>query len=104
MTHWYQLQDNHLILHLKIQPNARTTTFMEILNSHRKIAIKAPPHEGEANAELIRFIAKTFKVPQKEVHIIRGTTSRMKTIKLPRTVQGERFVLAENSPTAQSPS
>lgn len=84
MAHWYQLQDKYILLHLKIQPNARKTAFMEIFDTFRKVAIKAPPRDGEANAELIRFIAKTYKIPQKEVEIIRGITSRIKTAKIPR--------------------
>ncbi|OGT45028.1 MAG: hypothetical protein A3E83_05960 [Gammaproteobacteria bacterium RIFCSPHIGHO2_12_FULL_41_20] len=79
---WYKIHNHHIILQLKIQPNAQRTAFQEILGSLRKIAIKAPPRDGEANVELIRFIAKVFKVPQKEVHIIRGLTSRIKTVRV----------------------
>jgi uncharacterized protein len=49
-----------------------------------RIRIAAPPVEGAANRELIRFLAKKFKVPQNALEIISGVSSKNKTIRLKR--------------------
>jgi len=47
-----------------------------------KIRIAAQPKEGEANAELIRFLAETLSVPANEVEIIKGERSSLKVIRV----------------------
>jgi uncharacterized protein (TIGR00251 family) len=46
-----------------------------------KIRLKAPPVDGEANAELIRFLSKHFKIPKSRISIIRGETSKKKLVR-----------------------
>jgi uncharacterized protein (TIGR00251 family) len=45
-----------------------------------KIRIAAPPVEGAANAELIRFLAETLGVPRRGISITAGTTGRRKIV------------------------
>ncbi len=45
-----------------------------------KIRIKAPPVEGAANKELIRFLAEHFAVPRSSVELLSGAGSRHKRI------------------------
>ncbi len=47
-----------------------------------KIKLKASPVDGEANKELIKFLSKEWKIPQSNIEIIRGKTSKIKTIEL----------------------
>jgi hypothetical protein len=44
----------------------------------------APPVEGKANAELLRFLASVFGVPQRAVLLLRGESSRQKTVRVTR--------------------
>ncbi len=63
-----------------VQPRASKT---EVVGRHGdaiKIRVKAPPVDGAANEELIRFLAKRFKVPQKAVELVSGSSSRHKQI------------------------
>lgn len=46
-----------------------------------KIKITAPPVDGQANAALIEFLAKHFRVPKSTIEIIRGTTIPEKTVR-----------------------
>jgi uncharacterized protein (TIGR00251 family) len=43
-----------------------------------KIRVSAPPIEGRANAELQRYLAHVFGVPQRSVTQIGGESSRQK--------------------------
>ncbi|MEQ1790197.1 MAG: DUF167 domain-containing protein [Rickettsiales bacterium] len=47
-----------------------------------KIKIVAPPEDGKANIELIKFLAKHWKVPKSALELISGETSRHKRLKI----------------------
>jgi uncharacterized protein (TIGR00251 family) len=47
-----------------------------------KARVRAPPREGEANAALVRLIAKTLRVPAARVAIVGGATARVKRVKI----------------------
>lgn len=44
------------------------------------MALAAPPVDGEANAELVRFIAGATHVPKSAVKLASGEKSRLKTL------------------------
>jgi hypothetical protein len=45
-----------------------------------KIRIKAPPVEGAANKELIRFLAEHLAVPRASIELLSGAGTRQKRI------------------------
>jgi uncharacterized protein YggU (UPF0235/DUF167 family) len=45
-----------------------------------KVRVRASPHEGEANAALVRLIAKTVGVPPRDVALSAGATGRIKRL------------------------
>lgn len=47
-----------------------------------KVKLKAPPVKGEANAELIKFLAKKYGVSKSRVEIVRGLTSKEKLVRI----------------------
>jgi len=47
-----------------------------------KIRLAAPPVDGEANAELIRFLAKLLALPRSRVVLTQGDTGKRKTVRL----------------------
>lgn len=49
-----------------------------------KIRVKAPPVDGAANEELIRFLAKRVGVPRSSIRLVSGAASRHKRI----TIEG----------------
>ncbi|HSW64628.1 MAG TPA: DUF167 domain-containing protein [Dissulfurispiraceae bacterium] len=46
------------------------------------VKLTAPPVDGEANAQLIEVLADHFAVCRSDVEIIKGVSSRRKTVKL----------------------
>jgi uncharacterized protein len=48
-----------------------------------RVRLAAPPTEGKANTELVRLLAASLGLPKASVRLVRGTTSRFKTIELP---------------------
>ena len=47
-----------------------------------KVRLAAPPVDGKANAELLRFLADAFGVPLRNVVLVRGETSRQKVVRV----------------------
>lgn len=45
-----------------------------------RIALTAPPVDGEANAALVAFVARALSVPKASVRIVRGERSKRKTL------------------------
>lgn len=51
------------------------------------VKLQAPPVEGKANAELIRFLASTLGCSKSEILLLRGQTSRQKSLAIPARVE-----------------
>lgn len=47
-----------------------------------KIRLAAPPVDGEANQELIKFLAKSLSARKSDVTLIHGHKSRLKTVEI----------------------
>lgn len=75
------------IVFLRITPKARKTAFGEYVEDEKgqtwqKVSVAAPPQDGKANEELLKFLAKSWGVPRSTLKIISGETSRYKKIRL----------------------
>jgi uncharacterized protein (TIGR00251 family) len=47
-----------------------------------KIAVTAPPVEGEANAAIVKLLAKVLGVPKRDVRVVAGESGRTKRIEV----------------------
>jgi uncharacterized protein len=75
-------QGNTLILELHVQPGAKRDEIVGAHGDRLKIKTNAPPVDGKANRHLIDFLASTFGVPKSQVILLRGETSRQKTVQI----------------------
>ena len=82
MAGFFQWQDADLILHIKVQPRASKDELAEILGDSLKVRITAAPVDGAANAHLIAFLAKLFKVSKSKIILISGETGRDKRVRV----------------------
>lgn len=73
---------------VKVIPNAKENSIKEEMDLFGKIIYKirttAKPKDGEANEEVIKIIAKHFKVAKQDVRIIKGLSSREKVVEISR--------------------
>ena len=79
---WRRDRDGAVVLTLHIQPGAGRSEFAGMYGDALKLRLAAPPIEGKANAELIRFLADLFGVPTRNIVLLRGETSRAKTVRV----------------------
>jgi uncharacterized protein (TIGR00251 family) len=60
-----------------------------MLGGELKIRVAAPPVDGQANEELVRFLAKQLGVPRSAVKIVSGIGSRSKVAAIEGIGAGE---------------
>ena len=75
-------QPDGVLLAVKLQPRASKSEIGGALGEELRIKVTAPPVDAAANEALIRLLAETLDCPRNCVELIRGHTSRHKTIKL----------------------
>ncbi len=81
---FYNIEDEIVSLRIKAQPNASKSEFCEVYgNDAIKIRIKAPAVEGAANKELVKFLAKSFKVSKSDILFKTGQNSKIKLVAFP---------------------
>jgi len=77
-----QADGNSISLVIHVQPKSSRTRITGLHGDALKLCITAPPVDGKANATVIQFFAKLFKVPKAAVTIASGETSRDKRLVL----------------------
>jgi uncharacterized protein (TIGR00251 family) len=81
---FYNIEDETVSIRIKAQPNASKSEFCEEYGEDSiKIRIKAPAVEGAANKELVKFLAKSFKVPKSDILFKTGQNSKIKLVAFP---------------------
>lgn len=75
-------QGADLTVDVHVQPRAVRDELAGIYDGCLKVRISAPPVDGKANRHLIRFLAKVFQVPMRDVMLLTGATGRDKRIKI----------------------
>jgi len=67
---------------VKVHPRARRSALAGRLGEAWKLDLAAPPVDGKANEECIRFFAELAGVPRARVRIVTGLKSRMKVVEI----------------------
>lgn len=67
---------------VKVHPRARRSALTGKFGDAWKIDLAAPPVDGKANEECVRFFAELVHVPRAQVRIVTGATSRTKVVEI----------------------
>lgn len=73
-------QTDGAVLHVYVQPKASKTRIVGLFDGCLKIAIAAPPVDGKANEEVVKFLARLLNLPGRAVVIQAGGQSRRKRV------------------------
>lgn len=76
-------------LEVWVQPRASKNEVVGLQGGAIKIRVAAPPVDGEANAALVRYLAKALGVPRSAVVVARGQTGRRKLVHVEGLDQAE---------------
>lgn len=80
MADWYRRNADIITLTLHVQPGAKRSGIAGLHGEALKIRLAAPPVEGRANEALLKFMAKLFDVPLRQVELKQGGQSRHKVV------------------------
>lgn len=72
---------------VRVHPRAKRTGITGRLGEAYKLNLAAPPVEGKANEECIRYFAELAGVPIVRVRIVTGQTGRRKVIEVEGVTQ-----------------
>lgn len=70
------------LLEVHVQPGARKTEPAGMHGGRLKVRLAAPPVDGKANRALTDWAAEWLGVPRSAVTLVRGETSRKKTLRI----------------------
>ena len=83
---WFEINGDIATLKISARPGSSKSEISGIFDGRLKIKLCAPPVDGKANKELIKYLSKIGKAPKTSFEIIRGITSKQKDIVCPSSV------------------
>ena len=82
MTHYIEIQNETVNLHIHVQPKSSRESWGEVVEIQGKewiqLRITAPPVDGAANKAIVKQIAKTLGAAKSNIKLIQGEKSRFK--------------------------
>lgn len=69
-----------VVIEVRVQPRSSKKAVEGVAGGALKVRLTAPPADGRANAQLIELLADEFGVTKGAIKIIRGHSSRNKTV------------------------
>lgn len=84
------MTDNHMRITIRVIPRSGKNVLAWEESNERgedqpgqlKARLTAPPVDGAANEALVALLADRLHIPKRSIHIIRGATSRLKTVEI----------------------
>ncbi len=81
--------DLELVLHngavglrVRAKPRARRSAIVGAEQGALVVALAAPPHEGQANQELVRLFARVANIPRRQVELVAGASGHYKLVRI----------------------
>lgn len=75
-----------------VQPGAKKFGYSGLHDGIPKIKITAPPVDGAANSEIIKFFSKLLSISKNQIEIINGLSSRIKTLEIDLDISYEDII------------
>lgn len=79
-------KSGNISIKILAKPGAKQNCITDITEDGIGVQIAAPPVEGEANTELIKFFSKVLGLRKSDVSLDRGSKSRSKMLVIPSEV------------------
>jgi len=84
---WFHWDDGDLLIRLRVQPRASNEGFTRVIGEAIGLRVMAAPVDNQANASLVRYLARQFGVSKQRVLIIKGERSRTKLVRIQAPVK-----------------
>ena len=78
----HSVHKGQVVFKVQVVPRASRSEIIGEHNGALRVRVAAPPVDGAANEELIRILARTFKVSQGAIRIMSGHAGRLKRVSI----------------------
>ncbi|MGO9015724.1 MAG: DUF167 domain-containing protein [Dissulfurispiraceae bacterium] len=78
----YSKTRDGIIIEVKVDPRSSKRGIVGVMDNMLKVKLTAPPVGGAANEQLVELLAEQYGVKKSSITILRGETSRRKTVKI----------------------
>ncbi len=79
---WMRATHDEVIVEITARPGNSRHGVLGVTGDRLVIGVHSRPENGKANGELIEYLARELRVPQSAILIVRGNSSRRKTIRI----------------------
>jgi uncharacterized protein YggU (UPF0235/DUF167 family) len=79
---WLTVREGGVTVAIKAVPRARRTQAIALQDGRLRVQIAAPPHEGQSNAALQRYLAEAAGVRASATRIHRGSSGARKLVEI----------------------
>ncbi len=69
-------------LRVRIQPGASRDQIVGVTEGALRLRITAPPVEGAANRQCIKFLAKKLHIAKSKISLLKGEHARVKVLRI----------------------
>lgn len=77
-----EAKGDHVVIRLRVRPRSSRNAVAQAPDGSVSVALTAVPKDGEANAALLAFLAKTLGVAKSRLTLVTGRTARDKTVRV----------------------
>ena len=92
----YTIKGGQVLFKVHVVPGSSRSEIVGSHNDSLRVRVAARPVEGAANEELIRILAKAFKVSKSSVRIVNGARGRAKQVSIEGDSETVVKLLASN--------
>ncbi len=71
-----------MLIRVYVTPNAREAKVVKVSEDNFEVRVDERPMGGRANKRLVEILAEHFEVQKSRIIILRGTTTRNKTVQV----------------------
>jgi uncharacterized protein len=75
-------KDGAVTFGVRATPNAKKSAITGVREGALEVRVAAEPVDGAANDELVATLALALDVPRRDVHVVRGASSRIKRVEV----------------------
>jgi uncharacterized protein (TIGR00251 family) len=84
-----------ITIEILVQPRASRAKIGPMHDGRIKVAVTAPPVDGEANAAVIELLAQRLGIARGDIAVIAGASSRRKTLRIANVTAAQIAELTE---------
>jgi uncharacterized protein (TIGR00251 family) len=92
MPIWLKQTPTGIVLNLHCQPGAKLTKVVGLHDGCLKISLQAPAQENRANEMLLSWLSKQLRIPQKQIQLLSGQSSRIKRVEIWGSITLEQII------------